>query len=394
MRILYVHSTLVPPPADPRRDRFFLLSEEMEGDVLQPIWFETPAEVEAMFGPGSYPVYARGKFRYHWLLSDGAQSRRLRVLWACLRHGLRLHRERRFDCIVAYSHQTTGVLAAVLKLLTGAKLIVEIVTSPHLVYITHSARPGLRDRIMKTYSDICLHISVSLSDRVHFLFPDQLSHYPLLRRVRNSVFNDFVPVSAIGRTTHKDNGDVYVLLVGAPWYLKGIDVLIRAFLSLAPDFPRVKLRILGHFPDQEELRKLAAESPQIEFLRARPNPETLEIIAGAAIMALPSRCEGGPRVLIEGMAAGLPLVGSDVGGIPSIVRDGENGFIVPVGDWQALSARLRDLLNDPDLRRRMGDYGYEIAHRELDEASYVRNFTRMIRTTLGVADGGPSPTHL
>jgi glycosyltransferase involved in cell wall biosynthesis len=386
MRILYVHSTLVPPPADPRRDRFFLLSEEMEGDVLQPIWFETPAEVEATFGPGSYPVYARGRFRYHWLLSDGLGSKRLRTLWACLRQGFRLHRERRFDCIVAYSHQTTGVLAAVLKLLTGAKLIVEIVTSPHLVYITHSARPNLRDRIMKIYSDICLHISVSLSDRVHCLFPDQLSHYPLLRKVGNSVFHDFVPVSAIGRAAHKENGDVYVLLVGAPWYLKGIDVLIRAFLLLAPDFPQVKLRILGHFPGQEEFRKLAAESPQIEFLRARPNPETLEIIAGAAVMALPSRCEGGPRVLIEGMAAGLPLVGSDVGGIPSIVRDGENGFIVPVGDWQALSARLRDLLNDPDLRRRMGDCGYEIAHRELDEASYVRNFTRMIRATLGVAE--------
>jgi len=388
MRILYVHSTLVPPPADPRRDRFFLLSQEMEGDVLQPIWFETPGEVEAMFGPGSYPVYLRGRFRYHWLLSDGQQSRRLRILWASFRRGLRLHRERRFDCIVAYSHQTTGVLAAILKLLTGAKLVVELVTSPHLVYITHSARPSLRDRVMKIYSDICLHISASLSDRVHYLFPDQLSHYPLLRRTRNSIFNDFVPVSAIGRTTNKDQ--LYVLLVGAPWYLKGIDVLIRAFLSLAPDFPQVKLRILGYFPDQDELRKLAAESPQIEFLRARPNSEALEIIAGAAVMALPSRCEGGPRVLIEGMAAGLPLVGSDVGGIPSLVREGENGFIVPVGDWQALSARLRDLLNDPDLRRRMGDRGYEIAHRELDEASYVRNFTRMIRATLGVPERGQS----
>ena len=57
MRILYIHSTLVPPPLDPRTDRFVLLSDSLEGDVLQPTWFRSPEQVEAIFGPGSYPVY-------------------------------------------------------------------------------------------------------------------------------------------------------------------------------------------------------------------------------------------------------------------------------------------------------------------------------------------------
>ena len=69
MRILYVHATLVPPPTNLKTDRFYLLSEELEGDVLQPIWFSTPEQVEAVFGPGSYPVYTAGRFRYHWFLS-------------------------------------------------------------------------------------------------------------------------------------------------------------------------------------------------------------------------------------------------------------------------------------------------------------------------------------
>src|SRR5580704_151813 len=136
MRILYVHSTVLPPPTDLRTDRFRLLSTELEGDVLQPIWFPTAGEVEAMFGLGSYPVYTVGRFRYHWFLSPTRGFRkRLETFRFYLRKGRELHRERPFDCIVVYSHMTTALCAALLKLFTGAKLIVEVVTSPHLAYI-------------------------------------------------------------------------------------------------------------------------------------------------------------------------------------------------------------------------------------------------------------------
>jgi glycosyltransferase involved in cell wall biosynthesis len=235
---------------------------------------------------------------------------------------------------------------------------------------------------MKAYSDICLHLSALFADRVHLLHRGQLDHYKLLRRVRNSVFHEFVPVSlidkAIDRNEDLQTKEKYVLLVGAPWYPKGADVLIKAFLKLAPDFPDVKLKILGFYPDRAGMDAMTGGSPQIEILKARPNPEALEIIKGAAIMALPSRCEGLARVLLEGMAAGLPLVASDVGGIPALVRHGENGFLVPVGDYEEFSRRLRQLLEDSELRKRMGDAGYARAHGELNETVYVREFTRMI----------------
>ena len=384
MRILYVHSTLEPPPLDLQRNRFFLLSAELEGDVLHPIWFETPAEVEAVFGPGSYPIYTVGKFRYHWLLSSNQRSlgQRLRTFGQYIRKGLEVHRERKFECIVAYSHMTTGLLAGVLKILTRAKLVIEIVTSPHLVYITERSDPGWREWGMRIYSDICLHLSVFLADRMHFLFPDQLFRYPLLRKARNSVFSEFVPVSSVDRITPTEDQEQYVLLVGAPWYLKGVDIMIEAFNLLAADFPKVQLKILGHFPDQERLRTLMGGASQIEILKARPHPEALQIIGHAMVLVLPSRCEGGPRALIEGMAAGIPVIGSKVGGIPCMVHDGENGFVVPVGDATALSAKLRILLGDEALRRRMGDCGYELAHGKLNEKNYVAEFTQMIRATL------------
>jgi glycosyltransferase involved in cell wall biosynthesis len=383
MRILYVHSTLVPPPTDLRTDRFYHLSDKLSGDVLQPIWFETPEEVEAVFGPGSYPVYTVGRFRYHWFLTPvRGVKQRLATFRFYISKGIALYRENPFDCIVAYSHMTTGLMAGIVKLLTGAKLIIEIATSPHLVYITESPKPALKDRAMKVYSDICLHLSMWLADRAHFLYRGQLDHYRLLRGVQNSVFHEFVPVSVIDRPEARENQEKYILLVGAPWYLKGADVLIKAFLKLAPDFPDVKLKILGWYPDSEVLTSLSGGAPQIEILKARPNPEALEIIKGAAVMVLPSRCEGLGRVLLEGMAAGIPLVGSNVGGIPTLIHDGENGFLFPVADDEALSVRLRQLLKDAQLRKTMGDAGYARAHTELTEEVYVDEFARMAEAAI------------
>jgi glycosyltransferase involved in cell wall biosynthesis len=384
MRILYVHSSLVPPPKDLRTDRFFLLSEKLEGDVLHPIWFRTPEQVEAEFGPGSYPVHTVGNFRYHWFLASatGGAAHKLARFLAYLRKGVQLHRERRFDCIVAYSHMTTGLLAGIIKLLTGAKLIIEIATTPHLVYITEKQHPGLRERIMKAYSDLCLHLSMWMADRAHLLSSDQLSAYPSLRRVRSSVFHEFVAVSVIDRPCSHKAGECYVLLVGAPWYLKGVDVLIKAFHSLAEEFPGLKLKLLGHFPDRHEFESLLADSPRIEVLKARPNPEVLPIITGATVLVLPSRCEGMGRVLLEAMAAGVPLIGSNVGGIPTMIHDGENGFLAPVGDSRTLAVQLRKLLQDSELRRRMGDCGYARAHEQLNEKVYVEQFARMVEAAV------------
>jgi glycosyltransferase involved in cell wall biosynthesis len=385
MRILYVHATLVPPPLDPKTDRFALLSEKLDGDILQPVWFKTPEEVEAIFGAGSYPVHTVGRFRYHWFLAyrhPWGVRQRLAIFRFYLRKGLEVCRQRRPACIVAYSHMTTALMAGMLKLLSGARLIVEIATSPKQVYLTDRPKPTWADRIQHLYSDILLHISMLLADRAHLLSPAQLAGYPLLRHVRRSVFHEFVTVSAIDRVPDRDRAERFILLVGSPWFLKGADLLIQAFRSLAADFPDVKLKLLGHFPDRAQMEPLTGGSPRIEILRTVPNPEALRLIGQATILVLPSRCEGMGRVLIEGMAAGVPLIGSDVGGIPYMVRDGENGFLFPAGDSKALEMRLRELLADSELRRRLGDRGYERAHGELNERIYVEEFSRMVNDTV------------
>jgi glycosyltransferase involved in cell wall biosynthesis len=177
-------------------------------------------------------------------------------------------------------------------------------------------------------------------------------------------------------------------MVGSPWYLKGADRLIEAFKRLAADFPDVKLKMVGWYlkTEREQLEALAGDSKQIELVRATTNPITLQIISRCLVLVHPSRCEGGPRTVIEGLAAGVPVVGSDVGLIPELIHQGENGFVVPGGNVRELEARIRELLADPELRRRMGANGYELAHTQLTEQVYVERFTAMVAATVR---GGP-----
>jgi glycosyltransferase involved in cell wall biosynthesis len=75
---------------------------------------------------------------------------------------------------------------------------------------------------------------------------------------------------------------------------------------------------------------------------------------------LPSANEGTPVVAIEALAAGRPVVATRVGGVPDVVTDGEDGYLVDVGDVQAIAAALERLARDPELRRSFGDRGREL----------------------------------
>jgi glycosyltransferase involved in cell wall biosynthesis len=173
-----------------------------------------------------------------------------------------------------------------------------------------------------------------------------------------------------------------VLLVGAPWYLKGVDLLIEAFKKIAPEFPDVTLKIQGHFEDKQRLEELIEGSPRIELVKAVLNPETVQRISRATVVVLPSRCEGMGRVLLEAMGAGVPVIGSTAGGIPHYVQHEKNGLVFESGNAQELSTRLRELLGNQELCDCLGRNGRELALAEYTEKAYVDQFVRMIENTV------------
>ena len=96
---------------------------------------------------------------------------------------------------------------------------------------------------------------------------------------------------------------------------------------------------------------------RVVFAGRRENAAAL--LAEVDVFALPSWTEGMPLVVLEAMAQRRPVVATPVGGTPEVVLDGETGLLIPPRDPDALAEALRRLLADNDLRRRMGDAGYE-----------------------------------
>jgi glycosyltransferase involved in cell wall biosynthesis len=104
------------------------------------------------------------------------------------------------------------------------------------------------------------------------------------------------------------------------------------------------------------------------------------VFAQCHIVCLPSSYgEGVPKVLIEAAACGRAIVASDNPGCMEIVRDGENGYVVPTGDSRALAAAIDRLLNAPDLRQKMGRRGHEIASAEFNESLVVESTLAIYR---------------
>lgn len=138
------------------------------------------------------------------------------------------------------------------------------------------------------------------------------------------------------------------------------------------------LELVGEGPLLEPVRRLAAElgiSDRVSFLGVRRDVEVL--LAQGQIFALASDWEGLPLSLLEAMRAGLPVIASNVGGVPEAVADGETGFLIPKGDVETLRDRLVRLIQDPELRMRMGAAG---------RARYEAHFTleQMLEKTLAV----------
>jgi len=144
--------------------------------------------------------------------------------------------------------------------------------------------------------------------------------------------------------------------------IKGVTYLVNAMAEVVHRHPNSLLLLVGKGDEkgEEEIRlKKQVENlglaDNVRFLGWRPDVD--EIMGCFDIFVLPSLNEGMGRVLVEAMAAGLPIVASRVGGIPDLVKDGENGLLVPPADTSALEKAISSLLHDGARRKRMGKAG-------------------------------------
>ncbi len=138
---------------------------------------------------------------------------------------------------------------------------------------------------------------------------------------------------------------------------KGYDVLLKAVANLSPT-ERPILLLAGEGPQEAAMKELANSLgilSQVRFLGFQQDIRPILWAADVFVHVPTHFPEGVPNVILEAMAAGLPVIGSKVGGIPEIVCDGETGLLVPPDDPSALSEALKALRSDPRQRQQMGE---------------------------------------
>ena len=146
--------------------------------------------------------------------------------------------------------------------------------------------------------------------------------------------------------------------VGRMTGVKRTDDVVRAFAALRARGVDACLCIVGDGPDREQVERRAHELGVVrDCLFLGYQEDVARFFAVFDAFVLSSVNEGTPVVAIEALAAGRPVVATRVGGVPDVVSDGVDGFLVEPGDTEALAERLERLALDPELRREMGEAG-------------------------------------
>jgi glycosyltransferase involved in cell wall biosynthesis len=164
---------------------------------------------------------------------------------------------------------------------------------------------------------------------------------------------------------------------------KGHRYLFEAMPRILKGLPDAVLLVVGEGPLRGDLERLAMTLGISKSVRFAGRIEDVRFaLACLDVLVLPSVAEGLGVSLLEGLAMGLPLVGSSVGGIPDVVRDDVTGYLVPPREPAALAGRILTILADPGLRLRMGKAGRRLAEAEFSREAMGLRYEALYRELL------------
>ena len=191
-----------------------------------------------------------------------------------------------------------------------------------------------------------------------------------------------VPPQACTPCSHQD-----VLFLGRLDARKSPDVLLRASREALRANPSARL-VFGGDGNVGHYRNMAVElgiADRCEFLGWVTGKDKERLFSEAGAYCLPSKNEGMPMSVLEAMAHGIPTIATPVGGVPQVIEDGVDGFLIPVDDERRLSELLCRLLGDPELRRNVGSAGREKISREFDVEKNIARLVDLYSELTGIA---------
>ena len=379
IRILYIAPGPAPLQENPKKNKFYYLSKYFAGDILHPIW--------GIKGPNAkrrIKAIKRscGNFRYNYTFSFHLKKpvRFIKELFFYVYKGLEIYfSKNKYDIIIAYGPFMTGVVGYILKLITGKKLIIELPGNPKKSFLLDDKKVNFLKSVKSKAGEILTKFLIKHGDHIKLLYPEQIHEFKGFNRNKTSVFHDFVPIKVLEPS---DIDEKYILFLGFPWYLKGVDILIKAFRRIYLNFPDYKLKIVGHCPEKKYFVNLSKDCPAVELYNAVKHDVAMELMKKCSIFVLPSRTEAMGRVLLEAMATRKPIIASSVDGIPYYIRHYYNGLLFPSEDIVKLAESLTLLLTDLQLKKQLSENGYKCANDKYNEIMYANNYKVIVEEIL------------
>jgi phosphatidylinositol alpha-1,6-mannosyltransferase len=164
---------------------------------------------------------------------------------------------------------------------------------------------------------------------------------------------------------------------------KGIDTVIQALPQVLTVIPDTRYVIVGDGSDRPRLESLAKAvdvAEQVCFVGITGHDELVKYYEVCDVFVMPSHAEGFGIVFLEAMAFGKPVIGGNHGGTPDVIRDGVTGFLVEYGDIDGLTSRILSLLQNEELRRKMGQTGRQYVE---EHFSFIRFQHRLVHLLTG-----------
>ena len=248
----------------------------------------------------------------------------------------------------------SGVVAGLAGRLTGRPVITTL-RGDDIARVARSRLDRVLLRLCLRWSFRLVTVSPELERRVRSLYPREASRVTF---IPNGVEERFYRLGERSGTESRTaaSRERRLIAVGSLIERKGLDTIVRALALLPPD-PPTSLILLGDGPERQSLAALARSlgvADRVELPGAVPASEVDTFLSRADVFVLASRSEGRPNALLEAMAAGLPVVASDIDGVRGLIRDRENGLLFSPAGHQELASRLHELGSDPALAAKLG----------------------------------------
>ncbi len=338
---------------------------------------------EGLSGKVNVFSIARGKpFHRHMWNSDFYLIRhRAFFLPVAFILGAYLVISKKIDVIVCQTPLTEGIIGVLLKKIFKKELIVE--AHGDWEEMPFLSRKRMFAGVLKELAPRIGVFSLRNADKIRTLtnnFADRIRKIVPGKKI--FIFPTYTDIDYF--LEERDTSfKKYILTVAVLSPIKNIETLIDSFWRVRKEFPAFKLVVVGDGPSKETL-KLKAYSLQLKeeiiFIGKLSPEEVREVMKDCYMFVLPSLSEGFGRVFIEAMALGKPVIGSNVGGIPEIIQDGVNGFLVEPKDSVMLADKIEKLLHDQQLARNMGERGREFVEENFSNERYIKNYINLINS--------------